>query len=311
MIPLQQSLLRTISYFDLANFPLTKEELWRFLWQPPAEKAEDFLVALKHISFLEEKYGYYFLRGQSAQVEKRRQAAALTDTKLEKARQAARLLRMVPFLRAVLVCNSVGREVPKPESDIDFFIVTEANRLWIVRFFTNLLLRLFGWRTYGAEQRDRICLSFFVDRTHLDLSPWRVAPDDVHFAYWILQMVPVYDPDNLYQVFLEENRWLKDYLPNAVSIIQNKHQSSSTTVASLWRRVWERCWQGSYGSLIENQAREMQKSFLPRSVKIKAGEQDYGVVIQPGIVKLHERDARRSYRATWLDKVNEVKHYVA
>ncbi|MBI5729131.1 MAG: hypothetical protein HY983_02740 [Candidatus Magasanikbacteria bacterium] len=306
--PLQQSILRTISYFDLAHFPLTKEELWRFLWTSSAGKAEEFFAVLSGVSFLEEKYGYYFLRGQSADVVERRRAVVPTDQKLEKSRRAARLLRLVPFLRAVFVCNSVGREVAKPESDIDFFIVTETNRLWIARFFANLILRLFGLRTYGKKQRDRVCLSFFVDRAHMDLSPWRVAPDDVHFAYWIVQMIPVYDPEGLYHAFLETNRWLKNFLPNAMISLRATVQSQRRSV---WHRFWETLWCGAYGDLIENQAREIQKSLLSRSVKTKAEQKDHGVVIQPGIVKLHENDTRASYRAAWLNKINEAKSYVS
>ncbi len=316
MSPLEQSIFRTISYFDIAHFPLTKEELWRFLWsglrpdKAPAEPGDTFLATLQAAPFLEGKYGYYFLRGQTAHVEERRRAVASIDQKLAKARRAARLISIIPFLRAVFVCNSVGREVAQLESDIDFFIVTETNRLWIVRFFANLLLRLFGLRTYGKRQRDRICLSFFVDRAHLDLSPWRVAPDDAHFAYWILQMVPVYDPGDIYRIFLENNRWLEDYLPNAMPVLPNKQPSSSGTVG-IWRRVWERWWQGAYGDLIEKQAREIQKSLLSRLVKNKAEEKDYGVVIQPGIVKLHENDTRQSYRQAWLNKINEAERYAA
>lgn len=312
MTLLAQSIFRTISYFDLAQFPLTKEEFWRYLWQPPKGGAEDFFTALAvGVPFLEEKYGYYFLRGQGARVERRRRAAAPTDMKLAKAQRAARLISVVPFLRAVFVCNSVGREVAKPESDIDFFIVAETGRLWIVRFFSNIILRLFGLRTYGRRRQDRVCLSFFVDRAHLDLSPWRVAPDDVHFAYWILQMAPVYDPSGIYQAFLGANGWLRNYLPNALPHFSTAVSPPRLTLGSIWRRGWERLWRGTYGDLIESQARAIQQSLLSHSVKNKAGEKNFGVIIQTGIVKLHENDARRSYRSAWLEKINEVGQYAA
>lgn len=317
--PLEQAIWRTIAYFDLGHFPLTKEEFWRFLWsetrsesgKAPASSEEELAAALALSPFLEEKYGYYFLRGQSAAVETRRRATVATDQKLAKARRAARLLRIVPFVRAVLVCNSVGREVAKPESDIDFFIITETKRLWIVRFFANILLRLFGLRTYGAHSRDQICLSFFVDRAHLDLSPWRVAPDDVHLAYWILQMVPVYDPENLYPEFIKANVWLKNCLPNALTVFKNTAlPPPRMTLASLWRRAWENVWRGMYGDLVEDQARELQKMLLLRRVKNKLGEREHGVVVEPGILKLHEQDARASYRTAWLNKLSERQRYV-
>ena len=33
---MEQSILRTLAYFDLADYPLTKEELFSYLWQSPA-----------------------------------------------------------------------------------------------------------------------------------------------------------------------------------------------------------------------------------------------------------------------------------
>ncbi len=229
--PLEQSIFKTLAYFDLLNYPLTKEELFRYLWMPPQVVYEEFVLSLRAersnppeiamsvvssnlLAMTEQKYGYYFLLGREDTVERRRRAIVPTELKLRKARHAAKLLCSIPFLRAIFVCNSVGAEVARPESDIDFFIVAEPNRIWLVRFFTNFILRLFGLRTYGTHERDRICLSFYVDADHLDLAPWRVADDDIHFAYWLHQMLPIYDPGNYYEKFLEANSWTKRFLPN-------------------------------------------------------------------------------------------------
>ena len=46
---LEQAILRTLIYFDLASFPLTKEELFAFLWQPPAIGYEEFLEKMVEV----------------------------------------------------------------------------------------------------------------------------------------------------------------------------------------------------------------------------------------------------------------------
>jgi len=193
---LEQSISQTLSYFSLLNFPLTQEELFRYLWFPPRLTFAEFVTQLDVLAGqgrVQTSNGFYFLAGEEKNIEIRRRSTVPSDLKLKKARRAMRLIRAVPFLRAVAITSSVATESAGPESDIDFFIIAEAGRIWIVRFFTNLILRLLGLRIYGDKKKDRICLSFYVDTAHLDLSAWRIAKDDVRFAYLIAGMVPLYD----------------------------------------------------------------------------------------------------------------------
>ena len=320
--PLEQSILSTLIYFDIANYPLTKEELFRYLWTPPQVTYEEFVLSLRAersnppeiaasvvsgnlLAMAEQKNGYYFLPGREAVVERRCQTIVPTELKLTKARRAARLLRSVPYLKAIFVCNSVGAEMATAESDIDFFIVVEKNRIWLVRFFTNLILRLFGLRTYGAHERDRICLSFYVDTAHLDLAPWRVAEDDIHFTYWLYQMLPLYDPENYYQKFVEANSWTKKFLPNINSSLKVSSNDSGS-IGKTWKKIWETMWQGTYGDMLEKQAKDFQWMKMKLPLKEKSELNDNGVVIKEGIVKLHEHDTRRDYREKWLEKISNI-----
>ena len=43
---LRQSIISTLAYFDLADFPLTLEELFIFLWEPPIVSRDEFLPVL-------------------------------------------------------------------------------------------------------------------------------------------------------------------------------------------------------------------------------------------------------------------------
>ncbi|MSU75271.1 MAG: hypothetical protein EXS55_02045 [Candidatus Magasanikbacteria bacterium] len=361
--PLENSILKTLAYFDILNFPLTLEELFRYLWQPPWLGYEEFAAWVgnppsrgahggcktsassiwpPHTGLtpptatpLEGGFGcrdgFYFLTGRENLIAERQRAAEITAQKLTKAHRAVKFIRSVPFLKAIFVCNSVGAGMAKPESDIDFFIVTEKNRIWIVRFFTNLVLRCLGLRTYGSHQRDRICLSFYVDAAHLDLAPWRVVDDDIHFAYWLNMMKPLYDPENYYEKFVLANTWVEKYVPNVQAVLDStmaaNHPSpllgkegitsaspparggvglagrGGGSVGHLWKRAWEAMWRGSYGNVVENEAKKLQLTKMAFSLKEKAKLGDNGVVVQDGIIKLHENDARKIMREKWLEKI--------
>jgi len=83
--PLEQSIFKTLAYFDIADFPLTKEELYAFLWMPPAIGYAEFLEKINNIStssYFLSKYGYYFLAGREEIVERRRERLIVSEKKL-------------------------------------------------------------------------------------------------------------------------------------------------------------------------------------------------------------------------------------
>jgi hypothetical protein len=305
---LEQSIFKTLAYFDIADYPLTKEELFAFLWQPPAIGYEEFLEKIEKITIIS-KYGYYFLNGREEMVEKRRKKLLCSEKKLKLAVKYAKKIRSVPFLRAIFVCNSVGTEQALDRSDIDFFIVTSPKRIWIARFFTNLILRILGRRAYGEKTRDRVCLSFYVDNDNLDLSSLRICESDIHFAYWLNQMLPIYDPDNLYDKFLQANSWTKKYLPNIYPKVKtvSRHLVVDSKIGLIWKNFWEKMWGVDYGNLIEAQAKSFQQVKLKFSIKDKAKADDKGVVLKEGVLKFHENDRRAWYREEWCKKMTNDK----
>ncbi|MBU1612858.1 hypothetical protein KKC87_00285, partial [Patescibacteria group bacterium] len=295
---------------DLADFPLTKEELFAFLWLPPWVDYDDFSMSLRGdppgrgdeaIPPCSEKFGYFFLPNRQDIVESRRRRLLISEVKMKIAERAIKKIRAIPFLKAVFVCNSVGSYQAAEESDIDFFIVAAPGRIWLVRFFTNLILRLCGLRTYGEKIKNRICLSFFVDTKNLNLSPFRIADDDIHFAYWLHQMAPLYDPESLYEKFINVNNWTEKYLPNINSLPHADYlkKIQDSRLGNLWKEVWEKMWGGAYGDLLEKQARAWQVMKMKLSLKEKAEKGDNGVVLGDGVIKLHENDARSNFRVRW------------
>lgn len=303
---LQLSIRKTLTYFDLANFPLTKEELFVFLWQPPQVLYEDFLkfleTSMPASSGFEYKDGYYFLPGRQEIIKRRQESLLISEKKLKIARRAAWLVQSVPFLKAIFVCNTVASEQAGVDSDIDFFIITAKNRIWIVRLMVTFILQLSGLRRRKDKIKDKICLSFYVTEDALDLAQFRVVDDDIHFAFWINQMLPLVDPDNYYAKFLQANTWLQTYLPNinVRSLASNISLVLLGRVGGVWKKVWESMWQGSYGDIINNQAKQMQLS----KIKLSGGaidRNDKGVVISDTVLKFHEKDTRLEYRQQWLD----------
>ena len=308
---IKQSILKTLHYFDITQFPLTKEEIFSWLWQCPKVDHEQFeqeLQILNEGKKIGEKDGYYFLCGGEDSVEWRRERLLSSETKIKIALRAAKKICCVPFLRAIFVCNTVGSEQSTENSDIDFLIVTHPKRIWIVRLLSNLILRLYRLRTFDKKIKNRICLSFYLDAHHLSLSNYRIVEDDIHFAYWLNQMIPVYDPNNIYTKFLQANSWSRKYLPNIdrSPIFTERLIVNDSRIWKAYKRVWERILNGDCGGLVEKHSRLTQWIKMSAEIKKKINKGDRGVVISEGIIKLHERDTRANYRQEWLKRINSL-----
>ncbi len=303
-LPFRRSIINTLAYFDLADYPLTKEELFSFLWQPPALSYADFLADLENENF-SFRSGYYFFPGREKIIKERQKKFLISEQKLKIARRAVKIIKSVPFLRAVFVCNTTGSGQATDNSDIDFFIVTEKNRIWITRFFITLLLEVFRLRRTGDRVKNKICLSFYVTADNLDLAKWRVADDDIHFAYWLNQMLPIFDPDNYYYKFLEANSWTRLYLPNidAKQTVSYLAKIPESGLGKIWKNAWEKMWQGNYGDMINLQAKKMQLAKMKFSGKQTDRGEDKGVVISDGVLKFHEKDTRMAYLEAWKQKI--------
>lgn len=306
---LKKAILRTLAYFDLNSYPLTAVEINQWLYELYNPDLVDLLALLedmKRQNELQEKYGYFYLPGREKIVEKRRCSLVISELKLKKARYAAKFVRGVPFLKAIFVCNTVAAGTALDDSDIDFFIIAKSSRLWLVRFFTNIILRLFGLRTYGDKQRDKICLSFFVDDNNLNLEKLKAAETDIHFAYWAVQMVPVYDPENYWKKFLSANYWLKKYVPNLSNNLVFLNLIGSGKILMIWKKFWETVWSGVYGDLLEKQARDWQMLKMKLSVQEKSKIKDNSVVLDSGVIKLHENDTRLDCAQAWQARSQEI-----
>lgn len=306
---LKESILKTLAYFSLFEFPLTKEEIFSYLWEGRGTEESIFLELenLKSEGRIEEQFGYFYFPGENSSIELRRKAVPLLERKLKKARRAAKLISWIPFLRAVFVCNSVASSSVNKESDIDFFIIAEQNRVWLVRLFSNIILLLSGMRRHGKKIADRICLSFYVDTENLDLKSLTAAPKDIYLAYWIKQLIPIYDPERLYKKIIDQNSWAQQYLAFENNI-RPFPEFANCKFAQFLKGAGEAMWKDGYGDLMEGQARAIQLEKIRHSSVGKVRKILTAVVTEKGVIKFHEKDIRLDVYQKWLAKNQQLQH---
>jgi len=210
MDSLQKRILKTLVYADIFDYPLTFNQLKKFLI---TSQKKDFKIGDVKLKEIAEKGNYFFLRGREKIVKERKRKEKYADRKLKIAQQVVRVLRLIPFIKMVAVTGNLAMRNANQEDDIDFLIITQRKRLWLSRFFAVVLLELLGKRRRPEEKevKDKICLNMFLDEDHLEMSE---KQQNLFSAHEILQLKSLYEKDKFYDKFLDQNRWVKKFLAN-------------------------------------------------------------------------------------------------
>ncbi len=206
---MELAILRTLCYHDLFDYPLTLEETHRFLIGKKKGEIKNLIKEGK----VEEKDGFYFLKGKRETVSLRKKREKISRKKLVLAQRMADWFRLIPTIKMIAVTGALAINNSQKDDDIDFLIVTSKNGLWLTRIPAVLLIELLASRPQLDKGRlkDTICLNIFLDENHLQMPKEK---QNLFVAHEIVQMKPLWQKDEVYQKFLKKNQWVAKYLPN-------------------------------------------------------------------------------------------------
>ncbi|MCD4761603.1 hypothetical protein K8R32_01450 [bacterium] len=300
---ISEAILKTVVFFNMFDFPLTLFELFYYLsiktTLAEIEKAAEWLKNEKRLICVD---GFYFLPDHYRIIRIRQARYVYMYRKIKRARKIACLFSFIPWVKMVAIGNVIGSNNLKESSDIDFFIITEANRTWITRLFCVGLTEILGLRPKEGNERDKICLSFYISTRAMDLS--RFLPDkerpDMYFIYWLAGLTPIFNPGRTYQKLINNNKWLIRHLPNWQTRVISEERIITWKLGEFYRDIVD-IFIGGLDSLLRN----WQVKKMPMSLK-KMLNKDIRVVVNKNIIKLHANDRRAFYQKKWEDKVEQI-----
>ena len=201
------SILSTLVYFDLFHYPITAGEIRFFLPQriSPAELERSLGELLESgLVFMWE--GFYTIRNEQGLVERRRKGNRRAADMLHTAEKVAALLARFPYIRGVGVSGSLSKHYADEGSDIDLFIITAKNRLWLARTFLHALKKL----SFIVRREDWFCMNYFVDELALE-----IPEKNMYTAIEIVTLIPM-QGGTAFADFAEANRWTDRVLPQSI-----------------------------------------------------------------------------------------------
>jgi len=263
--------------------------------------SEQAVEALLLEGILKQKDGFYFLSGREGLIEIRRERYNFANYKIKLARKSASLFKWLPCVKLVAVANLIGHHNLRNESDIDIFIVSSPNRLWLTRLFCTGLMKITHRRPTKECKRNKMCLSFYAAADGLAMEALRFKPIDPYFDHWFLGLYSIYDNDKYLAYLRFKNPWLKQAFPN--SLLLKEKFSDDYFSQNLLDKIFY------YGAnLLNFLAKKIQLMILPKALKDLAGKES-GVVLSDSVLRFYLNDRREEFLESYNKRLADFNIY--
>ncbi|REJ82933.1 MAG: hypothetical protein DWQ44_02115 [Bacteroidetes bacterium] len=200
----QSSIIKTLLYFGLFHHPLQVDEIIEYsnLSQLNHEKVQQSLKDLVSKGLVSQSGPWYYIQGDESIIKRRIEGEVLAKKLFSKAKFFSKIISRFPFVRGIYLSGSISKYYMDNKSDIDYFIITSSNRLWICR-----TMLIFFKKVFLLNSKKFFCLNYFITEDNLEI------PDrNIFTATEIIHLIPIFN-ESLFQKFSECNCWIKEYYP--------------------------------------------------------------------------------------------------
>ena len=294
---LSKSILKTLLYFDVFQYPLTASEIFSLL---PTNHVTPEHVALELVKLSESSVVYrvanfYSVQDNHSLASRRIRGNDMALKSLLIAKKQARLISRFPFVRAVMASGSLSKNYMDESSDLDFFVIAKSNRVWLTRF----MLRMYQF-LFLSNSRKYFCLNYFIDDNHLE-----IQEKNLFTATELATALPLYGKE-YYQELLAANTWTKKILPNHTPrSIENVPDSKIGTVKGILEFVIN----SIGGRLFDHLAMKLISSHWKRSYQNKLSKEDYDVAFKAkeNVSKAHPKNYQKKVLDRHQQKMEEFE----
>lgn len=215
--------LKTILYFSIFRYPLKIEEIHSYTNYVSISETEKELNHLIEEKILRKVDDFYVYGSDLDSVIKRLRGNMYATRALKKASQKARFIAKFPYVEAVGVSGSLSKGYYDNESDIDFFVITKPNKLWICRTLLMLYKKVFLFNS-----KKYFCVNYFISSSALEIE------EQNRFTATELKTLIPMQGKIAFQKFYDENDWVKKYFskfePELNRVFDSKKPAFSRTI---------------------------------------------------------------------------------
>lgn len=290
----EEAVLHTLSYFDVFGYPLTSDEIKLFFrgQENPngnVDKAINILVSQKKV-FRQQQF--FLLNNNVKQVNKRLEGNKRAERYLQIAKKMSVLIGNFPFVRGVFVSGSLSKGYIGEDADIDYFIVTKPQRLWLARTALVLFKKLFL-----LNSRKYFCVNYFLDEDHLE-----IEEKNLFTATELVTLLPMYNP-NVFKNLKQENQWVTQFYPFHD---WSNYNLTHIGKGSYLKQFLEFVLSGSLGSTLDKLSMKFTLFFWRKKFKhFTPKEFGHALKSRQYVSKHHPQNFQKKVMDAYNQKINE------
>jgi predicted nucleotidyltransferase len=226
---IKENILATLAYFDIFQYPLTGGEIFLFLKNKYEQ--DEFDTALKCLVGNQSIYqfsNFYTLKNDHTLTARRCAGNEKAAELIKIAHTVSDWLIKFPYVRGIAISGSLSKNFADENSDIDLFIITAKNRLWIAR----TLMHAFKKLTFLVNKQDYFCMNYYIDEAQLE-----IVEKTLYTAIEVVTLIPL-QGDTVIEQFYATNAWTREYLPNKIMRLSSAKPLRSGTFKTLFERIF-------------------------------------------------------------------------
>ncbi|WP_091368865.1 hypothetical protein [Mucilaginibacter mallensis] len=238
--PIEENIIATLAYFDLFSYPLNRGEIYLFL--PVKCDMNTFnhslnsLVNDRHIYRFEK---FYSLKDDLYLIQRRIKGNKKANELMLTAEKVCHVLIKFPYVRGIGISGSLSKNFADENADIDMFIITAKNRLWIARTLMHALKKL----AYLAGKQHYFCMNYYIDEQNL-----QITEQNIYTATEVVTLIPL-QGDIAFVDFFAANAWCRQFLPNNIMRLS----TAKPALKSSFKTFIESLFNNKFGNWLDDQ----------------------------------------------------------
>jgi hypothetical protein len=210
------------------------------------------------------------------------------------AKKKAAFIGHFPFMRGIFISGSLSKNYADSKSDLDFFVVTAAGRLWMARTIFVLYRKIF----IRKKNFKHYCLNYFVAEDNLT-----IEEQNLFTATELATLIPVYG--NCHQALMDANRWLLKWLPNQPMEVPS-FPSKKTTLA---KKICERLL-NLLGANMDHLLMSLTLKKFKRKHTHRFSKEDFAIAFKSTkhVSKAHEGHNQKRILSQYEARLQQLRH---
>jgi len=255
-------LLKTLIYFSNFEYPLNLQEIQSYSkYNKHAVKKElDYLIDQKIVYKFNE---FYSLLNNISNVNRRIKGNTRALEIFRTANLFSKFISKFPFVRAVCISGSLSKGYFGEKDDIDYFIITSPDRIWLCKTILILFKKVFL-----LNSKKYFCINYLISTNKLNIQE-KNRFTAIEFA----TLIPMFG-DDIYENLVSENLWVQDFFPN-----YEFNKNEKPLPKPVIKKTIEFCLKGSVGKKLDNYCMRITKNHQKRKFK-KMSSKDFNIAFK-------------------------------